>query len=76
MTQDLHSPSDDSQPCTSSVVIDDLVAGRRLHLHVCSGGKRRERHLATSVGNRIRVYVTDDVSGSVKDRVILLHYAG
>lgn len=60
--------------CSSSVVIDDVIAARRMQLGVCVVGRRLQRHLMTSTGNTVVVHVIGDVRANGAD--FLLRYSG
>jgi len=59
---------------SNDVIIDDLVARRRVHIRdvICSSG--RQRHLFTSAGSRVRIHVTGNAVQ--RGRTFLIHFEG
>ena len=43
---------------SNDVIIDDLVARRRVHVRDVTCSAQRQRHLFTSAGSQVRIHVT------------------
>ena len=63
-------------PLTTSddVIIDDLVARRRVHVRDVICSSQRDRHLFTSAGRRIQIHVTGNAVE--RGRAFLIYYEG
>ena len=59
---------------SNDVIIDDLVARRRVHVRDVTCSSQRQRHLFTSAGSQVRVHVTGNAVES--GRTFLVHFEG
>jgi len=62
------------QTAGDDVIIDDLVARRRVHVRDVICSSQRRRHLFTSAGSRIRVHVTGNAVE--RGKTFLIRYEG
>jgi len=66
---------DGACPSTSNdVIIDDLVARRRVHVRDVTCSPQRQRNLFTSAGSRVRIHVTGNAVE--RGRTFLIHFVG